>query len=141
MTNVGQAEEVIELGAAIKAKREEVARLEQARRDLRALEAKLRRLLGVKDEGRENGSDSSFYARLQRHFSHNPNEQITADHIQSAFPDEKLTTIRSTLSRLFKEGTIRKIDRGVFQSAMHSSTAGGDADSAGPQEGDEAVPF
>ncbi|MCC6556538.1 MAG: hypothetical protein IT372_26565 [Polyangiaceae bacterium] len=121
---MSRRERIIQLGAEIQADRTSLAAL---RERMRAKEAELDRLLkeGGEDEVDDQSTTvtaGSMASDIVTMLDADPAAEFEAEDIATRL-DKKITSVRSTLARLAKNGSIRKVTHGRYASAKRTETA------------------
>jgi len=105
----------IELGGKIMALRFELAELDTKRAQLSALEAELDSMLAPQTHASQNGT-GTIDERVLRILGSAPQRRFTANEIHEQMSDVNIDSLRSALARMATEGTINRVERGVYQS-------------------------
>ena len=107
-------EEIIVLATRIDKMRAEIGRLSVMQKELRQLEAQFDLAIGIAQPTTLNSEVSSLEDKVLALLGSDSGKIWTADSISEELAS-KVPSIRSTLSRLRKDGKIRKAGHGYYQ--------------------------
>jgi DNA repair exonuclease SbcCD ATPase subunit len=114
-------EEVIVLVTRITQLRQEVSRLGEAQRELRALERQLDAVLGGEQQQPEaDAGAASLNDKILNLLDANPERDFAAEGVQRELTEGNINSIRSALARLASMNHIARAGRGKYRSARRT---------------------